>query len=387
MATVTKRKWKTAKGEPREAWVLAFTDAKGDRHKEQFSKKRDADARRVQVEGQVSKGTFRAEASKTTVADACELYLADLALRNARGERVKMQYLKTNEGQLRNYVIAEPGRSVDFANGIGHIKLSQLSAGMVSDLRDDLRNSGVGVVTTRRILANLSRVLKYAVSKDLVSTNVAHGVQVTGRADEGTKKVFPPSKKDIGLTIHEADADFAFKMKFAAASGLRASELHALCWKHIDFDRRHVLVKQSVDQYRNVDGTKTKAGSREVPLAASMLTGLREWRLRSEFSADNDLVFPNTVGKFVGHTNLLKRQFNPLLARTAAKHKGFKKFTWHGLRHFAISTWIEAGLQPKTVQTFAGHSTITVTMDRYGHLFKKDEHNDVMDRIADEIFA
>jgi integrase len=48
-------------------------------------------------------------------------------------------------------------------------------------------------------------------------------------------------------------------------------------------------------------------------------------------------------------------------------------FNWHALRHFAISCWIDAGLPPKTVQTFAGHSSLQVTMDRYGHLFRSDK--------------
>ena len=56
------------------------------------------------------------------------------------------------------------------------------------------------------------------------------------------------------------------------------------------------------------------------------------------------------------------------------------------LRHFAISTWIEAGLAPKTVQTFAGHSSLQVTMDRYGHLFKSDDHKAAMEAIAKTLF-
>ena len=49
-----------------------------------------------------------------------------------------------------------------------------------------------------------------------------------------------------------------------------------------------------------------------------------------------------------------------------------------------MSCWIEAGLSPKTVQTFAGHSTLAVTMDRYGHLFKSDDHRAAIDAIARE---
>jgi integrase len=62
------------------------------------------------------------------------------------------------------------------------------------------------------------------------------------------------------------------------------------------------------------------------------------------------------------------------------------RFDWHALRHFAIPCWIEAGLSPKTIQTFAGHSSLAVTMDRYGPLFKSEGHKQVMDAIAREVF-
>lgn len=64
-----------------------------------------------------------------------------------------------------------------------------------------------------------------------------------------------------------------------------------------------------------------------------------------------------------------------------------KRFNWHGLRHFAVSTWIEAGMSPKTVQTFAGHASLQVTMDRYGHLFPSEDHKRAMDRIAKTLFT
>ena len=42
----------------------------------------------------------------------------------------------------------------------------------------------------------------------------------------------------------------------------------------------------------------------------------------------------------------------------------------HALRHTAVSNWIAAGMNAKAVQERAGHSSITVTMDVYGHLFE-----------------
>jgi len=45
------------------------------------------------------------------------------------------------------------------------------------------------------------------------------------------------------------------------------------------------------------------------------------------------------------------------------------KYGMHALRHACASLWIEAGKNPKAIQTLMGHSTIQMTYDVYGHLF------------------
>jgi integrase len=40
------------------------------------------------------------------------------------------------------------------------------------------------------------------------------------------------------------------------------------------------------------------------------------------------------------------------------------------------------GTDSKTAQTFAGHSSLEMTMDRYGHLFPHDDHRKAFDAIA-----
>jgi integrase len=44
----------------------------------------------------------------------------------------------------------------------------------------------------------------------------------------------------------------------------------------------------------------------------------------------------------------------------------------HDLRHTCASLLIAADANPKAVQTHLGHSSITVTMDRYTHLFPSE---------------
>jgi hypothetical protein len=41
----------------------------------------------------------------------------------------------------------------------------------------------------------------------------------------------------------------------------------------------------------------------------------------------------------------------------------------HDLRHTAVVLWIAAGANPKEVSVRAGHTSVSFTLDRYGHLF------------------
>lgn len=47
---------------------------------------------------------------------------------------------------------------------------------------------------------------------------------------------------------------------------------------------------------------------------------------------------------------------------------GIKRFCMHALHHTYATRAIEAGVDPKTLQQFLGHSSIKMTMDRYVHV-------------------
>ena len=62
---------------------------------------------------------------------------------------------------------------------------------------------------------------------------------------------------------------------------------------------------------------------------------------------------------------------------------GKPKYGPHAFRHYAISTFIDMGYPPKRVQDIAGHSTLAMTMDTYGHLFPDPEGDADMMRRAE----
>jgi len=402
--SIRKRSWKNTDGTETTVFVADVADENGHRERRQFESRREADAFRIATEGQMRAGTFRGDAAKLTVGFAADRYLEYCEGRRQRGERMTRKNYNVIEGHIRNYICPDPerhqgkvrpARLKEFDGGIASIKLLHFTTRGVCDLRDRLRDAGLSVVTTRKILSTLQQVLGYAVERDMVAINVAKGVKVIGRRDEGAHKIVPPTKEAMRALLAVADKDFRIKLAFASATGVRAGEFHALRWYHLDLAKGEAKIETRVDAYGEEDVTKTAAGMRTIPMAQPLVLMLKEWKLRTKRKKADDLVFPSKRGWYVSHDNMVKRKFTPLFAEIAKRHKESpteypeapKPFNWHALRHFAISCWIDADLKPKTVQTFAGHSSLQVTMDRYGHLFKSDDHKKAMDMIAADMFG
>ena len=54
----------------------------------------------------------------------------------------------------------------------------------------------------------------------------------------------------------------------------------------------------------------------------------------------------------------------------AVRAAGLAPLRPHDLRHTAVALWIAAGANPKEVSVRAGHTSVSFTLDRYGHLFE-----------------
>jgi integrase len=108
---------------------------------------------------------------------------------------------------------------------------------------------------------------------------------------------------------------------------------------------------------------------RNVPIPSVLREHLLAHLMRTGRRADPDaLVFGSTVTEPFGPRNLTKR------ADTAWDAAELKRITLHECRHTSASYMIAAGVNAKALSTFMGHASITITLDRYGHLFPGAEH-------------
>ena len=103
-----------------------------------------------------------------------------------------------------------------------------------------------------------------------------------------------------------------------------------------------------------------------MPVAAPLRSELISHRLRQAAGGDG-LVFTNHRGQPFSSGWIAKR------ASAAWRKAGLEPIGLHECRHTYAAFMIAAGVNAKALATYMGHSSITITLDRYGHLMPGNE--------------
>ena len=161
--------------------------------------------------------------------------------------------------------------------------------------------------------------------------------------------VEPFSLDEVKLIINSVRPDFKNYFTVRFFTGMRTGEVHGLKWKYVDFERRLILVRETV-----VDGeetyTKTDSSQREIQMSQLVFDALKEQHKgtgnRSEF------VFCNRDGLTLDYKNVNNRVWKPLL-----RHLGLKVRRPYQCRHTAATLWLGAGENPEWIARQLGNST------------------------------
>jgi len=139
---------------------------------------------------------------------------------------------------------------------------------------------------------------------------------------------------------------------------MRASELRALIWTQVDFDRGVICAWQRASRTQKIGNCKTKLSNREISLPDFVVETLQKWKRICPPSPEG-LVFPSGAGTLIWHNDLLANRWVPLQLRIGmVKPNGSHKYKFHGLRHFYASLMIDQNTPPKQLQALLGHASI-----------------------------
>jgi integrase len=358
MASIRKRTW-TARGVTQTAWIVDYFDQAGKRHVKTFTAKKEAEQWRVGALHEVQQGTHTPASTSITMAEVFTRWVD-----HCKAEGLEYGTIVQRRQHLKLHI--QPF--------IGGEKLASLTMPRIYQLDTQLRKAGRSLAMRRKVLTNVKTALTFAQSQGLVAQNVARSVRIksedrrgAGRLKEGADF---PTKAEIKLLIDKAPPRQRPFIITAVFTGMRASELRGLSWKDVDLDAGIIHVRQRADAWRHIGSPKSAAGSREIPLVPMAVNALRQWRAGCP-PGELGLVFPNGAGRVESQSNILGRFWGPLqVACGITDGDGQGRYTFHSLRHTAASLFIaHLGWTAKRVQVVLGHSSISMTFDRYGHLF------------------
>ena len=166
---------------------------------------------------------------------------------------------------------------------------------------------------------------------------------------------------------------------------MRPGELFALTIEDINFEEKYIDVNKTLVYQKYLDDEcktfhleppKTKQSYRHVPINSTCIDYLRQQAELKEIVANRrpkmqtDYLFVtkfNTPLNSVIYSDAIRsvvRRIN----ETRSLDNQFEFFSGHTFRHTFATRCLEAGIQPKVVQSYLGHASLEMTMDLYTHV-------------------
>ena len=300
-------------------------------------------------------------------------------------------WLEAREGSVRARTLYGYRYSIEnrINPAIGDLPLPDVSPDVLTRFFTDLYKQGgkngkaLSPRTVRKIHSVLRNALEMAVARELIPSNPARNKIVR---ESLPKRNTGPDAPTNGRTVDEytilpqdrygAFLEAAKDNKLGAyftlilATGLRPGEARALRWS--DYDGAHVTVNRTLVDHGDLfhfEKPKTDKSRRTVTLPLWATDALERHRKeqaeqREKAGAawqDNDLIFPDEAGRPL-------RQWHTYDSWDAMRDAlDLPEMRIYDLRHTCLSNLLAAGHSPVAVSKQAGHATVTLTLDTYGH--------------------
>lgn len=266
---------------------------------------------------------------------------------------------------------------------LGNRNINSLIKSDIQQLIKKVNDDGYLYERQNKVKVILTDMFARAIEDDLMVKNPTKGVKLYQDKISNAR----------ALTIGEQDVFFDFcKNTFydnlfnvAVNTGLRPGELFALTIEDINFEEKYIDVNKTLVYQKYLDDEcktfhleppKTKQSYRHVPINSTCIDYLKQQAELKEIVANRrpkmqtDYLFVtkfNTPLNSVIYSDAIRsvvRRIN----ETRNLDNQFEFFSGHTFRHTFATRCLEAGIQPKVVQSYLGHATLEMTMDLYTHV-------------------
>lgn len=262
---------------------------------------------------------------------------------------------------------------------LGKLSLDEVSRGAIKQLVATWNGQGLKKRTILNILTPLREMYNHAIDDGVVSVNPVAKVGMIVKGCKVTSAhIDPLTTEEVRTLLAVAMERFQLLYPLflcAVRTGMREGELIGLRWDDIDFLSSFIEVRNNVVR-RQETSTKTHKIRRvdvspQLKAELSRVKEVRQLEASLKGQALPEWVFLTPHGNRMT-PEVLRKGFYACL--TAA---GLRRVRFHDLRHTFASLLIQQGTNVKYIQQQLGHSSISITLDVYSHLFEGDHRHQV----------
>jgi len=292
-----------------------------------------------------------------TLAEFVEQWRRDVAV------NLKVSSARAIESHCRAHIVPKPGS----------LPLTEITTKNAQAFVAYLASGGRSRKTVENVLVSLSSLLKTARSWEYAVGNF-RVADLTMPRDGVKKEVRCFSDDEMQRIIANAPEPLRTIVIITAVLGLRIGETLALRVADVDFTKKIIRIRQSVDAAtRTIAGVKSKASSADLPMPKQLETRLRAYLEKHD--GRSELLFTNQRGRPYSANKLRADVLHPLLKRLGIACGG-----WHAMRHGTASSLFAEGAAPAVVQRTLRHSNAKITLEHYSHIIGDAQRTAVENR-------
>ena len=348
-----RRRFGSVRKLPSARFQVRYRDLAGRHHSAPttFETKRDADRWLSVVETDLLRGEWiDPKRSRITYETWANDYIANSTYKRAT-TRVK------DRSTIRLHLIP----------ALGHLPIGAITPLDVRRLIGELHTKGLAANTVRTILGTLRTTLNAAIEAELLTTNPCRKMKLPPKQRVDIRVVTPTELETLATKLERRYAPIVY---LAGVLGLRWSEIAGLRVGRLHLLKRQIDIVETLAQVGGFAETKNASSRRQLALPPFLADMLASHLASSGLDASNHdaLVFTATRGGRLWANNFHRDVWKP-----AVRAADLDGLTIHSLRHSSVALAIAEGAHARQIQERLGHSSITTTMDTYGHVLASSD--------------
>lgn len=327
-------------------------------------------------------------------------------------ESVKLFEEIIKAGQIKNLIsVSSHEYKKHISPYLGNKYLKDIKQIDIKKRLKELDNKGYGFETKNKVRIILLDILNKAIVNEYLCKNPVKGISVK-RDEEKDIKVLSVEEQSIFFDCCKGTF-YDNLYVVAVTTGMRIGELAGLKWSDIDWNKKVINVKRTlvyqkydddIQKEFHIEQPKTKTSKRSIPINKQCEMALKrqyvqkmvitskapksktprdefkEFLFTTKFNTPlNSQTVCDSIKKIVDEINLTRDTLDEM-----------ETFSPHCFRHTFATRCFEAGIQPKTVQSYLGHATLQMTMDLYTKVMpsymvnEMDKFSELYDNIENE---